>query len=112
MADERQDYEDEAVDENYNPETEVIGDWKPQVHLPEVTITTGEEEEELVAKLRSKLYRWHDNQWKERGVGDLKFLKHKKNGKIRVLLREDKTNKIRVNFIVQAVEGLCTLTKL
>jgi len=34
---------------------------------------TGEEDEETLTKFRTKLYRWNDSQWKERGAGDLKF---------------------------------------
>jgi hypothetical protein len=45
--------------------------------LPEVAVKTGEEDEIELHKFRTKLYRNRDNEWKERGVGDLKFLKHK-----------------------------------
>merc|ERR1719287_7322 len=46
-----------------------------------------------------------DQCWKERGKGQLKLLKNKENGKVRVLLRVDKTRKIRLNhFIYEAYE--------
>lgn len=38
--------------------------------------------------------------WKERGVGDFKLLKHKENGRIRALMRQEKTMKIIVNHFV------------
>jgi len=38
--------------------------------------------------------------WKERGTGDLKLLKHHDTNKIRVLLRVDKTKKIRLNHYI------------
>lgn len=36
-------------------------------------------------------------QWKDRGVGDLRFLKDRTSGMIRIVLRQDKTRKVRVN---------------
>lgn len=68
---------EENVEEDYNPEEEVTGNWKVDVNLPEVPLITGEENDECLVKFRTKLYRWHDKQWKERGVGDLKFFKNK-----------------------------------
>ena len=48
---------------------------------------------------RSKLFRFDKstNEWKERGTGDVKLLKHKESGKIRLLMRRDKTHKICAN---------------
>jgi len=39
--------------------------------------------------------------WKERGTGDVKFLKHKETGKVRMLMRREKTMKICANFFLQ-----------
>jgi len=39
------------------------------------------------------------NEWKERGLGLVKLLKHKENQKIRLLMRQEKTLKIRANHI-------------
>lgn len=50
-------------------------------------MVTGEEDDEELSKFRTKLYRWRGSEWKERGVGDLRILKNKKNNKIRVLMR-------------------------
>ncbi len=71
----------------FDPEEEVVGDYKPLVNLPEVQISTGEEEEAIVLNIRTKLYRWDDSQWKERGVGNLKILKSNATGRVRVLMR-------------------------
>jgi Ran-binding protein 1 len=38
--------------------------------------------------------------WNERGVGDIKFLKHKETTHIRVLMRQEKTMKIIVNHFL------------
>jgi hypothetical protein len=53
---------------------------------------------------KCKLYRYEagSNEWKERGLGVVKLLKHKENGKIRLLMRQEKTLKIRANHI-----GVC-----
>ena len=91
------DDDEEGGDENYNPEEEVTGNWAV-VNLPEVQVSTGEEEEEAIHKFRTKLYRWAKNEWKERGLGDLKFLQHKTTKKIRIIMRQDKTNKVVANF--------------
>ena len=62
-------------DSDYDPEAEVEGNWQA-VQLPEVPIVTGEEQDEEVSKFRTKLYRWREAQWKERGVGEMRFLKN------------------------------------
>ena len=97
MVDPTEDYEVE--DDNYDPEAENF-DWGQgkKLNLPEVPVTTGEEEEDTLSKYRCKLYRWVKTEWKERGVGDLRFLKHKTSKKIRVVLRQDKTHKVVANF--------------
>ena len=50
---------------------------------------------------RAKLFRFDfssDNpEWKERGVGDVKFMKHKNSQNIRLLMRRDKTHKLCAN---------------
>lgn len=97
MAEKEEDYED--VDENYDPEAEVGGNWAVQVNLPEVPLVTGEENDDVSSKFRAKLYRYVDKQWKERGIGELKFLKSKATGKIRILMRQEKTHKIVANHL-------------
>jgi Ran-binding protein 1 len=51
---------------------------------------------------KSKLYRFDNesSEWKERGVGQAKLLKHKESSRIRFLMRQDKTLKIRANHVV------------
>ncbi|KAB0406843.1 hypothetical protein E2I00_006166, partial [Balaenoptera physalus] len=50
---------------------------------------------------RAKLFRFASEndlpEWKERGTGDVKLLKHKEKGTIRLLMRRDKTLKICAN---------------
>merc|ERR1711998_70166 len=76
--------------------------FEPLVQLAEVQVCSGEEDEEVLYSTRAKLYRWGEDVkgekcWKDRGVGDVKFLKHHDTGKVRILLRVDKTKKIRLN---------------
>jgi len=58
-----------------------------------------EEGEEELFRMRAKLYRWakETNEWKERGLGDIKILKHEESGKVRILMRRDQTFKICCN---------------
>ena len=79
-----------------------------QADLPVVEIKTGEEDEECIFKMRARLYRWRDGEWKERGTGEVRLLRHKENKKIRFILRQDKTLKAVANFIV-ADDPLCEL---
>jgi Ran-binding protein 1 len=39
-------------------------------------------------------------EWKERGTGDVKILKNKANGRVRLLMRQDKTGKVVANHYV------------
>ena len=50
---------------------------------------------------KAKLYRFDKdgNQWKERGTGTVKLLKHKENGKVRLVMRQAKTLKICANHL-------------
>ncbi|KPP61061.1 ran-specific GTPase-activating protein-like [Scleropages formosus] len=84
------------VDEtNHDPHFE------PIVSLPEQDVKTLEEDEEELFKMRAKLYRFASEndppEWKERGTGDVKLLRHKEKGSIRLLMRRDRTLKICAN---------------
>lgn len=50
---------------------------------------------------KAKLYRFDKdgNQWKERGAGTVKLLKHKETGKVRLVMRQSKTLKICANHL-------------
>ncbi|VAH18282.1 unnamed protein product [Triticum turgidum subsp. durum] len=74
----------------------------PIVRLEEVAVTTGEEDEDSLLDMKAKLYRFDKdgNQWKERGTGTVKLLKHKENGKVRLVMRQAKTLKICANHLV------------
>ncbi|KXS22525.1 hypothetical protein M427DRAFT_50834 [Gonapodya prolifera JEL478] len=81
--------------------------FEPVVKLEQLDeIKTMEEDEEVVFKMRAKLFRFDKatasdvSEWKERGTGDVKLLKHKETKKIRLLMRRDKTLKLCANHYV------------
>nr|XP_043622815.1 ran-binding protein 1 homolog b-like [Erigeron canadensis] len=71
----------------------------PIVKLKAVAVSTGEEDENAILDLKAKLYRFDkdSDQWKERGAGSVKLLKHKVTNKVRLLMRQAKTLKICAN---------------
>ncbi|XP_026466134.1 E3 SUMO-protein ligase RanBP2-like [Ctenocephalides felis] len=88
---------DTSLTEKYDP----LPDFKPIIPLPDVVeLKTGEEDEEVLFKARSKLYRFVDKEWKERGIGELKLLSNKATKKVRVLMRRDHTHKVCANHII------------
>lgn len=84
------------------PDEDFSKEYEPVVRLAEVETKTGEEEEEVVFKIRAKLFRFSKElrEWKERGTGDIRILKHRVNEKIRLLMRREKTLKICLNHYV------------
>ena len=74
----------------------------PIVKLEKVAVSTSEEDEDSILDLKVKLYRFDEegNQWKERGAGIVKLLKHKESGKVRLVMRQSKTLKICANHLV------------
>lgn len=70
-------------EENYEEEENATY-FTPVIPLPDkVEVKTGEEDEEVLYSHRCKLYRFIDREWRERGIGDIKILKHKETGKLR-----------------------------
>jgi Ran-binding protein 1 len=92
----------------FNPEEEIGIEGAEKINLPKVDIKTGEEDEEIIFKIRARIYRWRLDEWKERGTGEIKILRHKENKKIRLILRQDKTLKAVANFFI-ADDPLCIL---
>eukprot|EP00850_Spirogloea_muscicola_P024042 SM000427S15760 [mRNA] locus=s427:24385:25709:- [translate_table: standard] len=71
----------------------------PVVKLDEVAVSTGEEDEAILFEIKSKLYRFdkEGNQWKERGVGQVKLLEQRDTKRVRLLMRQSRTLKICAN---------------
>lgn len=81
------------------PESEDVH-FEPVIRLTEkVEVKTNEESEEQLFKLRAKLFKFvkESSEWKERGTGDVRLLKHKESGKTRLVMRRDKTLKVCAN---------------
>lgn len=92
---------DAAAEDNEDevPESEDVH-FEPVIRLTEkVETKTNEELEEQVFKMRAKLFKFvkESNEWKERGTGDVRLLKHKENQKTRLVMRRDKTLKVCAN---------------
>jgi len=90
-------------------EEESTATFTPVVKLDEVDVKTGEEDEEVVYAIRSKLFVFGETlldqgtgnkTWKERGIGEARLLKHSEHGKIRLLMRQEKTMKVIVNHVI------------
>jgi Ran-binding protein 1 len=88
-----------CTQEEQAPESEDVH-FEPVVHLTEkVETKTNEEEEEQLFKMRAKLFKFvsESREWKERGTGDVRLLRHKENKKTRLVMRRDKTLKVCAN---------------
>lgn len=99
---------EEKTAESDNDSTQVEEDedgphFEPIVPLPDkVDVKTGEEEEEEIFCNRAKLYRFdtETKEWKERGIGNVKILKHSTKGKVRLLMRREQVLKICANHYI------------
>jgi len=93
----------EADDDDKVEEEEADVHFEPVVHLTEkVDTKTNEEAEEQTFKMRAKLFKFDrdSREWKERGTGDVRLLKHRENGKTRLVMRRDKTLKVCANHYI------------
>lgn len=84
-------------------EEDTGGHFEPVIKLTEqIDAKTHEEDEDVLFKMRAKLFRFDPNnsEWKERGTGDVRLLQHKATKKVRVLMRRDKTLKVCANHMI------------
>ncbi|WFC97720.1 Ran GTPase binding protein Sbp1 [Malassezia yamatoensis] len=93
--------EQEASDPvSQNAEAENDPQFEPVIKLEQqVTVKTNEEDEDVLFKIRAKLFRFdkESKEWKERGTGDVRLLKHTATKKVRLVMRRDKTLKVCAN---------------
>lgn len=83
-----------------DPENETDIHFKPIVTLPEVAnvVKSWDDDADILFCQRCKLYRFDDQgQWKERGVGELKIMKHHVTRKVKLIMRRDQILKICCN---------------
>uniref|UniRef100_A0A182IYJ0 Uncharacterized protein n=1 Tax=Anopheles atroparvus TaxID=41427 RepID=A0A182IYJ0_ANOAO len=98
--------EDGGAGDNSVTEEENNTYFAPVIPLPDkVDVKTGEEDEHVLYSHRCKLYRFVASEWKERGIGDVKILKHKETGKLRVVMRREQVLKICLNHAL--TEDVC-----
>ncbi|KAF8901670.1 RanBP1 domain-containing protein [Gymnopilus junonius] len=84
-------------------EEEVDVHFEPVIKLTEqVETKTLEEDEDVLFKMRAKLFRFdsESTEWKERGTGDVRLLSHKETKKVRLVMRRDKTLKVCANHVI------------
>ncbi|XP_068602799.1 E3 SUMO-protein ligase RanBP2-like [Brachionichthys hirsutus] len=93
--------DEEGSDEEESPNNADVH-FEPVVSLPEVETKSGEEDEEILFKERTKLYRWDRglSQWKERGIGDIKILFHPTKHFYRVLMRREQVLRVCANHTI------------
>ena len=59
---------DNEDNKDFNPEEEVAINEDNKINLPkDIVVKTGEEDEDLIYKVRGRLYRFRKDEWKERG---------------------------------------------
>jgi Ran-binding protein 1 len=84
--------------------------FEPVIRLTEkVEVRTNEELEDQVFKMRAKLFKFikEANEWRERGTGDVRLLRHKENNKTRLVMRRDKTLKVCANHYSKSFLLIC-----
>ncbi|KAK9300234.1 hypothetical protein QLX08_007003 [Tetragonisca angustula] len=90
--------------DNDEDTNEVDVHFEPIISLPLIEVSNNEEDEVEMIKMRAKLYRYDSSnnpaEWKERGTGEVKLLRHKTKNTVRVVMRRDKTLKICANHFV------------
>lgn len=62
---------------------------------------------------RAKLFRFdkESKEWKERGTGDVRLLKHKETKKVRLVMRRDKTLKVCANHFRTCLAADCSVVR-
>ncbi|KAL7412107.1 RanBP1 domain-containing protein [Mrakia frigida] len=93
------------AEEEQSGAPEVDPQFEPVHKLTEqVVVSTGEEGDIVLFKMRAKLFRFDKpaSEWKERGTGEVKILSPQAGGKIRLVMRRDKTLKVCANHIVSS----------
>ena len=83
----------------------MLGNWKI-VDLPVIVPVNGEENETEIASFQTKIFRFREDEWKERGEGKTRLLRDNTTGKIRLISRQAKTFFIRANHTVTTNDTL------
>lgn len=90
-------------------EEESTAQFEPVVKLEEIETKTGEEEEEVLHGVRAKLFIYGETlldagtgkkSWRERGIGEIRMLRHREHQRLRILMRQEKTMKVIANHAI------------
>eukprot|EP00542_Grammatophora_oceanica_P009268 CAMPEP_0194046856 /NCGR_PEP_ID=MMETSP0009_2-20130614/22692_1 /TAXON_ID=210454 /ORGANISM="Grammatophora oceanica, Strain CCMP 410" /LENGTH=207 /DNA_ID=CAMNT_0038692303 /DNA_START=77 /DNA_END=700 /DNA_ORIENTATION=- len=109
MSTDTKEEEKPKEEEDTPKEEESTATFEPVVKLEEVETKTGEEDEEALFSMRSKLFIFGETMldvgtgkktWRERGIGEIRLLKHKQHERIRILMRQEKTMKVICNHVL------------
>lgn len=93
--------EQEDGDDDSHLEEEADVHFQPVIELPpQVDVVLGEEGEDEVFVARSKVYRFTNKEWKERGIGEMKVLFNPNTHKSRLLMRREQVLKVIVNHLI------------
>eukprot|EP00927_Polykrikos_kofoidii_P071559 TRINITY_DN6781_c0_g1_i1.p1 TRINITY_DN6781_c0_g1~~TRINITY_DN6781_c0_g1_i1.p1 ORF type:complete len:303 (-),score=50.93 TRINITY_DN6781_c0_g1_i1:219-1127(-) len=102
--------EEDDTEANVEEEVTAVHGWVPSMTLEiRNDMQTGEEGEDLLFSQRSKLYRFRDGEWKERGLGEARLLQDRTTKRVRFLLRQEKTGKVVANHAVTDKQPYCDL---
>jgi len=87
-----------------------IGHFAPVAKVEKQDTDDGETDESVEYKQRAKLFRYDKDVegemgWRERGVGDMRIMQHIETGKLRLLMRREKTHKICCNQPIMPATG-------
>eukprot|EP00978_Attheya_sp_CCMP212_P017435 scaffold46425_cov55-Attheya_sp.AAC.2 len=97
------------AEEPAKEEEESTATFEPVVKLEEVEVKSGEEDEEVLLSVRSKLFVFGETlldvgtgkkTWRERGIGEARILRHREHQRLRFLMRQEKTMKVIANHAV------------
>jgi len=77
-------------------------EYTPVVKLGIIAVSDGEENLDVLYKQKALLRRFDSDtkEWKERGKGDVRLMQQRDTKKVRIILRQQKTLKIRMHHIV------------
>ncbi|KAI9149666.1 hypothetical protein H9P43_009841 [Blastocladiella emersonii ATCC 22665] len=108
----------DADDQGDDDDNDQADESEPNVHFEPVVkldklvgVKLENEDEDPIFEARAQLFRYLAGEWKERGVGELKFLKHRATGKVRVLMRRDKVLKVCANHLLLPEMKLAPMAK-
>ena len=69
---------------------------------PEAAVKASPGETVCIWKQKAKLYRFRENEWKERGTGNARFMRDNGTKRVSLMMRQDKTMKPIINIMLDS----------